>query len=340
MTKQDNTNEEPVVEEEVLELTNEQQEEADFAEFAAQADGQESESPESIDVNVVEDESELAEVADEPDAETVAEEPQVDTPEATPDAETPDIWDGANEKQLAERDKLQAQIERMGHSDRSNRGRVSALQTKVNNLSRKVVENPGKKPRANAAGNPAEFGLDPEKLKELRKDFPEVVQIMAATNKRYTTSINSLQDKFDGQISALQDQITPVLDDRNVSALATEAELLVAEHSDWEAIQAGTDFWEWRAEQPEAVQAIGNEPTAQATSTLLKLYKIDRQLITAPAVGANDSAAESAAASRKKKQLDDMTALPARGAGRNKGTPVTEGDDWDEFAAAADKGIS
>lgn len=344
MPTQDNTQQETAPEEQSLEQITD----AAFAEFAAIADGVEPESdPASID-DVGTDADALADDSadpDDPPQEEPGEEPPAkaadeDSP-ATP--ETVDIWEGATEAQRQAVADLRSQFEALEHAERSNRGRVSALQRKIDEFSREQVKRATVPEEADLTDDP-NLGLTEAQATELKKDFPDVWAALQANQRAAKARFDRLERTVQSTTNALQSQLDPLQEARHRSVIDGEIAALEKQHPDWQAIQASPDFWGWYNQQDAAIKTIGANATAAATGALLKLYKTDRQLSEAQANVANNPGSAQASAKAealRKQKLDDMAALENRGPGKA-ATDLALDEDaaWDKFAKQADASIT
>lgn len=366
MPKQDNTQQEAAPDEE---LTLEQIEDAAFEEFAAIADEIEpDDSPASIDDAVTEtDEQDESSAESDDDAEERSDEDAAgggDTAdseggEGTADAsedsdersDADDIWAGATEAARKQFEEQQALLEQLKHADRSNRGRVSALQKKLDEVARKRVVGPAEDDDTTNAGQSAAELSDSE-MTELEKDFPEVAKALRIQQARIQQLTGQVESKF----SAVQDQLSPLQAERESAFASAEQQRLIELHPEAQDMMKNPehDFWYWLANQSPTVQAIGADESAEASATLITLYKANRQSTSADAAGESEDNAEAEAAAaqeaerkaeqeRKRKQrLEDMKGLPNAGSGKQARTEAELDEDaaWDKFSKAADANIA
>lgn len=224
-------------------------------------------------VPVVEEEVEL--VAD--PVETPVETPEVEAvatverPAVT--ARDPYAWiDGLPEEQ-------REMARSLKHQALSDRGRVSALTNKVNEISGKLDRSrlpPVPAATEEVAGTTAH--TPNEKLTRLQEDYPELGK--------------QLTDIFAEEAATLKqevsDQITPIQEARTADAVASEQARMEQEASDifnttetgthWKEVVTSEDFTAWLNMQPQFLQTIARtSENAQDGIDVLRMYEDDYQ---------------------------------------------------------------
>lgn len=256
------------------------------------------------------------------DAADVDDEPQ-DTEEADADeapAETeerqePDIWANATPELKQAYESLRAELEQTKQSDRSQRGRVSALQRQINELMASQA----------APKNAAEDdGYNDEELARIVEEYPEVAK-----------PITKKFDALETEIDRLKNELAYFAQKDQAETVNQELQQLSSVHPDWQDIAHSQDYAEWLSSQAPGVQALNESYHAADAITLLNLYKAAKP-------GGGNAQHEQSALSRpsnnklaekRQRQLQSAAAAKTKGPGVKSGIPE-DGDPeviWRQF---------
>lgn len=152
-----------------------------------------------------------------------------------------DLWADAKPEQKAAFEAAQAQLKKLEQAERSNRGRLSAMQRQINDLTRQPAAKPAAKSKE---GQTEDDGLlASAEWKEFQEDYPAVAGPMAKM-------IGSLQEK----IARQERELSAIGNEHRQSALAKQEELLEKQHPDWTDVTADQSFAEWLNGQPRHIR--------------------------------------------------------------------------------------
>jgi len=157
-----------------------------------------------------------------------------------PDKEAAQAAEPTLEELKKERDRLVEQNRRLEQADRSNRGRVSALQQKLD--AQRGLGQPaqgGKKP-ANGAKKP----FQSDKGKDFVKEYPEVAAPVAAELEEVRSELDDLKAERARREQAETD-----------ARLLKNEQVLDGKHPKWEQTAATAQFGDWVETQPNYVKA-------------------------------------------------------------------------------------
>lgn len=167
---------------------------------------------------------------------------------------------------------------RLKHEVLSDRGRVSALTRKNNEIIQELAQARSKTAVTEETDESDAQTKLPDKLKQLQDDFPELgEQLIAIFNEQAST----LKKDF-------SDQLTPIREELTADALASDKTLLEQEAADifktketgihWKEVVDGEDFAAWLNMQPEFVQNVARTSSvAQESIDVLRMYETDYQ---------------------------------------------------------------
>lgn len=153
-----------------------------------------------------------------------------------------DLWADAKPELKAAYEAAQAQVRKLEQAERSNRGRLSAFQRQINELTRPAAAKPAAKVEGQSQAEDDGILSGPE-WKEFREDYPAVAGPMAKL-------IGSLQEKITRQ----EKELSAIGIERRQSALAEQEKLLVETHPDWTQVTADQSFVEWLNGQPRHIR--------------------------------------------------------------------------------------
>jgi hypothetical protein len=146
-----------------------------------------------------------------------------------------DIWSSAPPELKAAFEEERRARTNLEHAIRSDRGRLSAMQKKLDELSRSSP-NPAHQPvRGETAADRS------ERLQKLAEEYPEVAQPLLDEMDALRNTVTSLQS---------------VEEERLQRFLAEQEQALATEHADWQPVLAnnGATFAAWLEDQPKAVR--------------------------------------------------------------------------------------
>lgn len=287
-------------------LNNEPQSEDDFETAFAQYAKGEKQEPETADPEVTE-----------PDVE--GEQPAEEGESA--DEEKPQDNDDVIERLKA----LEAENERLKHSEASQRGRLGAYQRQINALQSKLHAD------QNTSGNDAKSddakrqeAADAAGVKDweaLKEDFPEVAKALDArleSEKKQIEADRQRQAQLEQQIAELQSAVQPIQQQAQDQYLKTQVDALSARHPDWREVVSAPAFAEWLDQQPESLKRLAQSNDAAEAAALMDLYKSHN---------GTSGAADSNSADKRQERLASAQSVPRRGSTPKQGVP-------DEFEAA------
>jgi len=281
-------------------LNEPQSDEDDFeAAFAEYAKGEESENP-------------LAPQSDEPEAD-----------EADGEAPAPAPGDEDLSAKLAA---LEAENQKLKHSEASQRGRLGAYQRQINELQSKLQppqNTPGKPSSEEQTRQDAADAAGVKDWEALKSDFPEVANALDArleSEKRQIEADRQRQAQLERRIEELSTAVQPIQQQAQENYLRTQVDALSARHPDWQEVVAAPAFAEWLNQQPESLRSLTESNDAAEAAALMDLYKSQTG-------GALDS--REGTPDKRQERLAAAQTVSRRGAAPKGGVP-------DEFEAAFD----
>jgi len=281
-------------------LNEPQSDEDDFeAAFAEYAKGEESENP-------------LTPQPDEPEAD-----------EADGEAPAPAPGDEDLSTKLAA---LEAENQKLKHSEASQRGRLGAYQRQINELQSKLQtpqNTPGKPSSEEQARQDAADAAGVKDWEALKSDFPEVANALDArleSEKRQIEADRQRQAQLERRIEELSTAVQPIQQQAQENYLRTQVDALSARHPDWQEVVAAPAFAEWLNQQPESLRSLTESNDAAEAAALMDLYKSQTG-------GALDS--REGTPDKRQERLAAAQTVSRRGAAPKGGVP-------DEFEAAFD----
>ena len=162
-----------------------------------------------------------AEAEQSQDAAEIREEPE----------EQKDLWAEAPEKLRMEYEDLKKQYAKVEQSDRSQRGRLSALQRQINEINSKAAP-------PQEAAEPDDNGWD-----TMLEEYPEIAKPLSKKLKQ----MESYSKKLEAEISTFGNDRRRAIADEQTSLLAAEA-------PDWMQHTQDPGFMSWLDEQPRHIQ--------------------------------------------------------------------------------------
>lgn len=276
-------------------------------------------------------------------------------PEKTPPAEEKskaDVADDPNALKAA-LEAAKKQIDALEHENRSNRGRLSALERE-----RRGTAAPEAAP-AEPKADEAQADTDPlksEKFASFKKEFPEIAGVLEDLYAPIRTEVAAVK----GRTEAAEKNLSGLTEAQMQVHVVEQEAALAEKHQDWVAITRSPDFEAWLGEQPTEIQQLivkNGERIVDAKAAIrgIDLYKSDRGIGREPAKPDPEPKAEtpkvngqgngqgttSPASDRRTRQLEAAAAVPDRGPGPASGP---SGDDesalFRHFASMKDKEIA
>lgn len=251
--------------------------------------------------------------------------------------EAPDPWAKATPEQIAERDRLRAELETARKSDEGSRRRASGLQRQINALRSTTAAQPPQEGKDGEEGNKGDAwkALD-DKIKQLREDYPEIAD----------TILPLLEAQRDG-LADLKGKVTPVIEADQEEVLTEQVKALEGVHKDWRfygidespeyaawlkgqkpEVQAeNANFRNWLDDQPAAIQALSNSWDAREVGVAITLYKTERAEAIRKAGGGNEPGKADETDERRRRQLDGGAQVRSRPGAAASGAP-------DDFSGA------
>lgn len=212
-----------------------------------------------------------------------------------------------------------AHWERVQHSDQSQRGRVAALQRKVQTETAQPAPITVAKTEADAYDGKAKTGDDLDaKMKAAAEEYPDAVG-------PFVEIITAMKT----QIADLLTKVQPIADDRSEAELTAAYGVLAKAHPDFAQIAEDPKWAAWIETQPKEIQTLANSFDPEHVSSTIKLFKLENgQASHKPLV---DTATED----KRKRQLDSSKDVSATGVPSASGVP----NDFDAaFKARAKSG--
>lgn len=252
------------------------------------------------------------------------------------------VWADATPEQRAAHEAAQAQIAKLEQAERSNRGRLSALQRQLNDLQRKPPAAPSSEDGKGAAGgeegDPGEQAdsdfLASKDWEAFKEEYPEVAGPMEKV-------VGTLQSHIKRQ----EKELSAIGQERRQSALEEQASVLIETHPDWQEVTAEEGFVEWLDSQPRHIReaAMRNAEDivdAEEAADVVGRFKEYRAAQTggddARNKGSRDTSRgnrNDALTGRRQRQLESASTARTRTPGGPSGIPE-DGDEekiWKQF---------
>ena len=166
-------------------------------------------------------------------------------------------------KELGE---TKAELERLKQSDRSQRGRVSALTKKL--VEQKAAITPPEN-QEEITGDTNSDEDEGEDWDEFSREFPE----MAAIVDKRLNSVKKDVDKVSNKVEEVTTTQNTLVEDKILTYKAEQFDDLRDKHSDVEDIKVSTEFAQWRANAPEEIQKKIKSHHAEDAAQVLDTFK-------------------------------------------------------------------
>lgn len=231
-------------------------------------------------------------------ADEAADEVETNTEEYTGQA---DPWAQAPEELRTQYQQAQDMIAKLEQSDRSNRGRLSALQRQINEMT-------AQRQQAAESDDQAAMQDSDDDFKSLMEDYPEIAK-----------PIQKMLDQMKSEQTRLQKELGAIGSERRQQALEEQATLLTEEHPDWVDVGSDPGFMQWLNEQPRHIQEAaarnGNEIVDyREAADVVSRYKQFKGISEQPKP--NNPLAD-----KRQRQLRTATSTQGRGPGAKSGIP-------------------
>ena len=238
-------------------------------------------------------------------------EPEPEPAESGPALEDP--LAGLTSAQREHFARMQSQIAAYEHEISSNRGRVSGLQRKIDELSRQQSGQQSGPRDADEKPN----GVSQSKWDRFKVEFPEVAEAMEAR-------VSALQEQLDQKIGQAQEPIRAM---QERQALQSQYAALSAVHPDWQAAVKSSAFRTWVGQQPKAVQDMAlNSRDAREASWVLTQFKQAVGTARPAEQRAQMPASQSPLAEKRSQRRKQAAGISA---GRSLATPSGVPDDYE-----------
>lgn len=244
--------------------------------------------------------------------------PQDSEPEPDNDAEGGE----PEEQDVSEKLKaLEAENERLRHSDASQRGRLGAYQRQINDLQRKAQElesakqkNPdGESQSDDQQRQTMAESMGMDDWNEFKEDFPDMARAFEARLK----ADQQKQAQLEQQVAELRSAVQPIQQQAHEQQLQSEYARLESRHDDWREVVNAPEFKEWLQSQNPSIQQLANSENADDASALLDFFK--------GANGVGDDRSRAQQHDKRQSRLANAQTVSRRGAGQRTGAP----DDFD-----------
>lgn len=200
---------------------------------------------------------------------------------------------------------LEKELAALRHKYRSDQGRVSAYQRKINELETQLKKRPTEKEIENA--------LSGEKWDEFKEEFPEAADLM---EKQF----GALREQIDSTVAPLRERLTEKeatdYEAQQIAVLEKPREQGGYGYDNWKEISASKEFVAWISSQPEGVRALCNSSDAADAAAVLDFYT---------AIHKTDVGGAEKTLERRKKNL----ARNVQVTGKQGGPSVTPPDDYE-----------
>lgn len=260
-----------------------------------------------------------------------------DDAKARQNAQESDVWANATPEQRAAFEAAEAARKKLEQAERSNRGRLSALQRQINELTQQPKPAPAAGKGEQDQDRDADGFLASDDWKSFEGEYPEVAGPLGKL-------IGNLQE----QITRQDKELSAIGDDRRQSAMEEQATLLADSHPDWQDVTSDSRIVEWANAQPrhirEALMRNANDIVdAEEAADVVGRFKdylqsVDgggnaQQQQDTPRADGGRGNGNKAQAGKRQRQLESATTARSRGPGAASG--ISEDGDpetiWRQF---------
>lgn len=204
-------------------------------------------------------------------------------PEEVQGSESDSADDQDDADAMTEREReLQEQLERLRHSEASQRGRLGAYQRQINELQRQVQ---GRQQAARQAPQQddtiGEGASDDQQRQDMAsamgsddwqtfaEDFPDMARALETrlhADRQERAQLEQRLAEYEPALQSIQQQA-------HEQHLQVQEDALSARHPDWREVVAAPAFVEWLNQQPESLQRLTASDDAAEAAALLDLYR-------------------------------------------------------------------
>lgn len=167
------------------------------------------------------------------------------------DKDQADIWANATPEQRAAYEAARKDNEKLLHENKSHRGRLSALQSRINRAQPTVPRESSPGAESQSAKRAENF-LESDDWKTFKEEYGEVAAPIGAAFEQVL-----------GTVKTLESQLSAINTDRRQDAVADQEAVLDQDHADWRDVVADneTAFVDWVNAQPRHIKeaAIRNQ---------------------------------------------------------------------------------
>ncbi len=166
----------------------------------------------------------------------------------------------------AKLEKTEAEVERLKQSDRSQRGRVSALTKKLVEQQAAQKEPPVVE---QGKGDNAETENNDDDWEEFQREFPEMAAIVDTRLAKVSSKFDSVSERVD-KVSATQETLV----EKEITAYKdTQFDILRDEHEDLDEVKGSSEFANWRENASSENKVKIQSKHAEDASAVLHAFK-------------------------------------------------------------------
>jgi DNA repair exonuclease SbcCD ATPase subunit len=173
---------------------------------------------------------------------------------------------------------LEAENEKLRHSDASQRGRLGAYQRRINELESATQQIQSDKPTDNNTGKPQNEdqqrqelaeSMDMQDWEEFKEDFPDMARAFESRLK----ADDARQAQMKQELDELRASVQPIQQQAHEQQLQSEYARLEDRHEDWREVVNAPEFDKWLQSQNQSIRALADSTSADDASALLDFYK-------------------------------------------------------------------
>jgi hypothetical protein len=241
-----------------------------------------------------------------------------DTTASGTNASAFDPWSGLSPEQKSHFERLQA-------SERSQRGRVSALTRKMNEQRPAPAPTPAPKQDRREEQSSEDSGS--ERQSQEGNTVSDLDKRLQEAADEYGDVVGPLVDALAdvrAEVATLKGFASKVEVENDSQELARSYAALEEAHPDYADYGPGSDFEAWLGDQPAKVVELAGSYDPREVSLALTLFKTERSAETAKLAGeegAGNEGASTATDAKRARQLDGSRQVTSRGAPAASGTP-------------------
>jgi hypothetical protein len=272
------------------------------------------------------------------EGEPAAAEAEQEQEEASQESNDSDPWAKAPGELLEQRNAMQKELERLQQADRSNRGRLSAMQHKINDLEKARSEPPAAEAADDKTTETSGYA-ESDQWKDFSEEYPEIAKPLQGV----IDVLNNENASLRKQIADQGKTIEAVNQDRTRSELESNLAALEEKHADWREIADSDEFGPWLDKQPNYVRAAAARNAseivdADEAADLIGRFKAFRSEQGTPAQSGSPQGENGTALSnRRQRQLRSSASARSRGPGAAAGAPPPDADEAQHWAYFAEQ---